>query len=568
MARMIPAYCAKAAPPGEKKLFELLRDDHQSGNWVVFHSLGIANHERQVEGEADFVIVIPELGILVVEVKSHRSIAREPNGIWKLGNDAPTVRGPFQQAQEAKHSVIAFLKKRNVDLRNIPIVHAVWFTGVRARTTLPESPEWHDWQILDITDLENLVGSVSRSLISGTNHLRSTNWRNDPGVIGPNDAVVARIVSALRAEFEIVLTPGDRRNAREGQLNQFLEEQFEALDVLSDNRSVLIFGSAGTGKTFLAAEAARREIEQGRKGRLICFNSLLAKNLQEKLVDLEGLQVSTFHQELIRLSGIRNAPEDAGREFWEVELPRLAIEGMVNLGSEEVSDFLIVDEVQDLTNETYLDIFDLLVVGGLANGKIYCFGDFEKQTIYGNESGQSLLQERIPGIANFRLIRNCRNLPRIGYQTNLFSQLSPGYKKFRREDDGTDPRIIRYEHEEELTGLLSNAIAELRGAGFDLSEIVVLSPFAATSVAAITSDSKLRQILKPADGSSRHKGTLRFASIHAYKGLDSPAVILTDLTDSGVTNFDALLYVGLTRATDRLIALVETKTLRRLVGGR
>ena len=57
MARMIPAYCAESAPPGEKAVFAALRDAAGAEHWTVLHSLGIAQHERQVEGEADFVIV-------------------------------------------------------------------------------------------------------------------------------------------------------------------------------------------------------------------------------------------------------------------------------------------------------------------------------------------------------------------------------------------------------------------------------------------------------------------------------------------------------------------------------
>ena len=42
---------------------------------------------------------------------------------------------------------------------------------------------------------------------------------------------------------------------------------------------------------------------------------------------------------------------------------------------------------------------------------------------------------------------------------------------------------------------------------------------------------------------------------------------VTDLDDSRALNFDSLLYVALTRATDRLTTLVEQNTLRRLLGG-
>ena len=80
MARMIPAYCAESAPPGEKAVFAALRDAAGTEHWTVLHSLAIAKHERQVEGEADFVVVAPNAGLLVVvsrEVGDVRRVARE-----------------------------------------------------------------------------------------------------------------------------------------------------------------------------------------------------------------------------------------------------------------------------------------------------------------------------------------------------------------------------------------------------------------------------------------------------------------------------------------------------------
>ncbi|WP_280470892.1 nuclease-related domain-containing protein [Nocardia farcinica] len=152
---MMPAFCPDEAPPGEKAVYSALRDCGDTDEWLVLHSLGIANHVRQVEGEADFVVIVPDTGILVIEVKSHQSVHRRLDGTWRLGNDSPTARGPFQQAREAMHSLRSYLEKRNVDLRSIPMLSAVWFTGVRARTMLPSSPEWHGWQVLDSEDVKS-----------------------------------------------------------------------------------------------------------------------------------------------------------------------------------------------------------------------------------------------------------------------------------------------------------------------------------------------------------------------------------------------------------------------------
>lgn len=567
MARMIPAYCADSAPPGEKAVFAMLRDAAGTEHWTVLHSLGLAQHERQVEGEADFVIIVPNAGLLVIEVKSHLSVARSSDGAWRLGQDPPTVRGPFKQAQEAMHSIRDYLISKRIDLRDIPVLNAVWFTGVRARATLPDSPEWHSWQVLDSSDLPSAPQAVKRVMRDGAQHLASTIKYFGFSGFGPNQAAAERIVATLRPRFEVVSTAGDRRQAREGQLAQFVEEQYRALDAAADNRRVLFTGPAGTGKTFLAAESAQREVAQGRVGRLLCFNRLLGHSLREKLSDVVGLRVGTLHQEMMRLAGISGPPKDADSDFWDRVLPELALEGLLQRSADEVGDFLIVDEIQDLATDTYLDFLDLLVKGGLRDGRVLMFGDFERQAIYGSEGAREMLRARAPHLPSFRLSKNCRNLPRIGYQVNLLGHLVPGFKEFRRSDDGIDPAVIKYARGDAQAALLRKAVSDLRDDGFDLTEIVVLSPLGNNSVAASTFEPWLRQVLSPADGTKPIRGRLRYSTIHSFKGLDAPAVIVTDLDESGGLNFDALMYVGLTRATDRLTALVETKTLRRLIGG-
>ena len=76
------------------------------------------------------------------------------------------------------------------------------------------------------------------------------------------------------------------------------------------------------------------------------------------------------------------------------------------------------------------------------------------------------------------------------------------------------------------------------------------------------------QTLKPADGLAARPGQVQYSTIHAFKGLEAPAVVVTDLDKTMTTDdFASLLYVGLTRATDRLVAFIEASTLRYAVGG-
>jgi hypothetical protein len=311
---MMPPYCPEEVPPGERALFNALARSPETDGWTVLHSLAIASHIRQVKGETDFVVIVPDHGVLVIEVKSHKSVERLPDGRWRLGSQAPTSRGPFQQANEAMHSLKHYLMSRELNLRSVPVIDAVWFTHVRARTLLPQSPEWHSWQLLDSEDLENgAVPAILRTLAAGAGHLESRIIGFTHG--GPDEETARRIATILRPKFEAAIVPGDIRRARQVQLVAFIDEQYDALDNMQHNRAVLFTGPAGSGKTWLAMEAGRRETELGRTGRLLCFNRFLGQRLKQDMAGIDGLQVGTFHLEPGSSSGRSNCPTWRSRRY-------------------------------------------------------------------------------------------------------------------------------------------------------------------------------------------------------------------------------------------------------------
>lgn len=564
---MIPGYCPQDAAPGERRLYSDLSSSTMTDGWIVLHSICIADHIRQVEGEADFVVIVPNAGILVIEVKSHLQLQRDADGLWRLGNDAPTAKGPFVQAREAMYSLRNYLVRRNVDLRSIPMLYAVWFTHVAARRQILSDPEWHEWQLLDSDDLRDVPEAIARTIQMGTRHLDQKVGHFSAIQIGPDHDSATRIASVLRPKFDVTTSPGERRRARETQLLGFVDEQYRALDAAADNRAVLFSGPAGCGKTFLAIESARREVASGKRGRLLCFNRLLGKRLASELADVKGLTVSTLHQEFLRIANYPKVPHDAAANFWEVELPDRAIELLLEGGNSQMGEFLVVDEIQDIARASYLDALDLLVSGGLSEGRLLFFGDFERQAIYENQGGREALHVCAPRLMSHRLFMNCRNLPRIGYQVNLLSHLQPGFQpdQFRRQDDGVDPTISSYRSGEDLSKKLVYSVRALQQEGFALNEIVVLSPRKNESTAHTTSDPWLRSVLYPADGAPARKGQLLYSTVGAFKGLEAPAVIMVDVTQE-TPNYESLLYVGLTRATDRLIAFIEDKTLKAILG--
>jgi hypothetical protein len=565
MARMIPPLITDDAPPGERQVFHRLASDPETDGWTVLHSLDIAEHVRQVQGEADFVVVAPGHGVAVIEVKSHGRVARQADGQWLFGSMPPTARGPFQQASEAMHSIRNYLVGRQVDLRTTPVVSGVWFTNVRARASLPQSPEWHAWQLLDRDDFRTgAAQAVLRLLKQGTDHLvrHSAGFRS--AGTGPLDLqAAAAIVAALRPRFELAAGSADLRRDRQAQLSAFLDEQYDALDAMQGNQSALFTGPAGSGKTFLALEAARREAGAGRSGWLLCFNRALGDYLQAHSSAAPGIGSGTLHAVMLAVAGMEPPPQ-ADRAFWQGTLVDATIDAL--LDRDQARDYLIVDEVQDLTSPEYLDILDLLVKGGLAGGRCLLFGDFERQALYGLEDGRESLSARIPTLATCALTANCRNLPRIGTAIQALSGMSPGYKRFRRQDDGIQPRYYWYTDPQEQGQLLARAIRQLRDDGYALDEVAVLSPRREGSAAAASKHAWLRQVL--VESALPRKGRVRYCTIHSFKGLESPAVVLTDIDRPDQLGFEALLYVGLSRPTDRLSVIGSREALgAKLLGG-
>jgi hypothetical protein len=548
MARMIPSVFDESTPsPGERRLFERLQRDPGTEEWTVLHSLDLAVHPSQVCGEVDFVVVAPGLGVLCLEVKASKRVARDADGNWLLGSKPPTTRSPFNQADGQMRSIMNFLRKGDPDLGRVPVLCAVWFTNCRAE--LPPSVEWHDWQLLDQNNFTRSVAITLTEVFSkGRRHL--TEKAGKKSFVSPDAKTCDRVVRILRPEFELAVSLETVRSSRAQHIQHFTEEQYDALDTMDRSPRVLFTGPAGTGKTFLALEAARRAARRGQSVLLVCYNRLLAKWLRN--VAPEGVQVTTLHKLMCQVADV-SPPPDAPSTWWSSEMPDLAVEALLD-SPDSPADVLIVDEAQDLTSPTYLDVLDLSVAGGLSAGTWRMFGDFERQAIFDRKAGAAALTGRVADTVQAVLGRNCRNTPRVGAMAVTLAGIDPEYLGYRRPDDGVNVVFRPYASHADQERLLLNQLRVLEEEGFAPDDVVILSA-SATGAAASTRDPVLLGKLCPLGESG--SGRVRFGTVHAFKGLDAPAVVVTDVAQlTGRTTQD-LLYVAMTRSTGPLCLLVS-----------
>ena len=564
MAKLIPPVIdPDTKSPGERELFTRLKQDPGCDSWTVLHSLNLAEHVRQLQGEVDFVIVIPELGILCLEVKAHHEV-RVEEGVWMFGRQRKRGRSPFRQASEAMHSVRKQLLN-HPGLGGIVCWSAVLFTHTAFSQT---SPEWHSWQAIGTRQyhsrpVSDLLAGVLKNAHAFLRERRLGWYKAD--VRRPTEDECATITHLLRPSFEVLETPRERAKRLEGEVRRYTEEQYAALDAMTANRRVIFTGPAGTGKTVLALEAAKRAVAQGQRVLFLCFNQLLGRHLKEQCETLRpSVTTTTLHAYMRRIADVA-VPENAPASFWQQELPMLAAESLLLKDDERhLYDEIIVDEAQDILRENYLDILDLSLRGGLAAGQWRFFGDFEQQAIYkANTQDDDMTLEtfqvtRSGGAALFSLRINCRNTPQISTLVELIAQLEPGYSRVLRQGGDLEPRLHSFSSQPEQLQLLTNELAQLYEEGYRGDDIVVISVLRDTDAAAAQlTASPWRQRLVPL--ATRPAGHIGYSSVHAYKGLEAPVIILTDVSHVRDKDAAAILYVGLTRALHRLIVLLNDR---------
>jgi hypothetical protein len=636
--RLIPPVIAANTPsPGERLVFQRLAEEGgvvagtapaatglaPGGDWTVLHSFDIADPATRLAAEADFVVVVPGKGVLVLEVKGTRRIRRR-SGLWLYGNGRhPDERGPFKQAAEAMHAVRDQLVKEHRELSHVMFWSAVCFPFVDFDET---SEEWLPWQVIDRRALRArpLTASLEAVLDRARARLveHGAPWFHPER--GEPDAGQSRdLVAALRGDFEVYESPKARARRLDEEVKRYTREQYEALDAIEANPRIVFDGPAGTGKTLLAIETARRAAAAGRRVLLLCFNRPLGRWLQEETVDLApaarrraGVVTRTLHEHMRILAGVTPTPAQACSEaFWRQELPELAqlallerIERASKDGgrSRYVFDEIVLDETQDLLRAGYLDFLDASVAGGLGGGTWRFFGDFEYQRIYdaaaldleqflGVRTGGERDAGRAygAGAARYNLRINCRNTPSVADLACRCGDVVPGYRRVRRPDDGLEPEIRYWHDADEQRTLLVEVLAALERQGFGGAATAIISPAGDDRCAAAgLSEPPWRDRVEPLvrearllgegglavdgadgavadgdwpaacipsdlDGVELHSGRTRYCSIYRFKGLEAPAVVITDVDALAEPSQRSLLYVGCTRALHRLVILAH-----------
>lgn len=534
--------------------YEALREQ-LDGDWSVFAWAGWVHQRRgdgATTGEADFVLAHPEHGVIVLEVKG--GVLRVDDGRWSStsmsGQVHPLARSPVVQAHENRRAVERKLREHpDWPGDGIPFAHAVVFPDC----ALPDHAVGADAP-RDILLPYGDLGRLTERLLAVARYWARSDGRRPLGEAG------MRVVTAVLASSFTMHMPLGRAIAEDSRrIIELTETQFHVLDGLARNRRVVVTGGAGTGKTLLAVEKAKRLArDHGFRTLFTCFNLPLAQYLRASVGALTGLTVMTFHE--LCAAFARRAGHDVppltqpglANAFFREQLPALLADALASV--DERFEAIVVDEGQDFSADDRAALE--LTLDDREDCVLYVFQD-ETQAVYREASPWP---ER--DMMTYEMTENRRNTRAIH---EVMGRLAGGTRTRATGPEGRAPEFITASGARDQARELSRVLHRLiRDESVPPGSIAVLVS-SRRAVPELVADGRIGAFEVTTEHDAADARVL-VESVARFKGLERDVIVLVRMEPVDYLEFVPLLYVGASRARSQLVVIGEDALLARFKG--
>lgn len=545
---MHPPKRPEAAGSAELLLYDALAglpDEYQ-----VFHSVRWRRSEkaqperpgsRLVErrGETDFVVLHPRYGLLLIEAKGGKLRRDGATGDW-FSEDAAGVEhemaDPFVQVDDDLFALRDYLRDgvgtrrfRYEVQSGVALVHTVVEGAIAMH-----APRHAVIDSSDLPDIEAAVVRLFRQPLERPLSKEALAAATD--MLTP-DFTLEKV--GLNARFEeIARTRLDPTDSQRFLLNHF-----------EHTPRAQVQGCAGSGKTLIALEKARRLARAGQEVLFLCYNRQLA--LWAAAAANDGsfpagrVKCQHFHSladEACAAAGISLFP-NPGDPDWE-NVPQRLEAALAKVPMK--FDAIVVDEAQDFQSEWWL-----VVIGELLRrpdeDALYVFFD-PNQRIYG---GSLDLPADLP---LYPLDSNLRNTQQIHAEVLNYFQGDPLPKS--EGPSGTEVVRLPGPVVKGVQGALDELVNKQK---VPTAQIIVLTG-RAQAKSDLTEGRKLGNV-----GLTWHPpraGEVQVATVQGFKGLERPVVVLTELDHllrdpARLQYAESLLYIGASRAMNHLVLVSD-----------
>jgi hypothetical protein len=484
--------------------------------------------------EGDFLILGPTGGVLVLEVKGGELRKLSTTGRW----EGPDRDHPLKQLCAEWDAVLAQLQQ-TAGGNTVPFVTKA--LCLAEQTIDPKTPRFKE---------------IERNLIVDRGDLAAfeTTW----------DRLFPRRHPVSKEEQKVFLESFAKDISPKG-IKHFVTEtdrillqqtiaEYQVLDLLRDNRQLVVQGGPGSGKTWLALEQAFRYAEEGLQVLFICYNIALAEQLSALVAKRKfekGKVIvrswAGLARELLESAGLAwdepTGLEESNLYFGEV-VPSLMREIARDQQFQPRFDALVVDEAQDQDTSWRKSESDQAAAGWWevywrllreeTSAPMAIFYDSDQRQLFRRKGGfdAARIFSRLSQPAHASLLFTHRySRPVFEFLETLRSDATlnlVGHLRYRTMlPEG--PEVELYTIKPESTAAkLEEIVTRWVNDGFcRVDEILILSPHGTKAKTSLANCSQISQ-WPLTSCVIRRPGELSLLSINKAKGLDSLAIIMID----------------------------------------
>jgi hypothetical protein len=542
---MAQGEAARVAHESERVVWERLRGTVADGT-VLLANVRLTSQRK--DHELDIVVLMPDVGIVVVEVKGG-SVSVDAQGQWWSGGGTRKSRvRPVEQCRDGKYALREFIEAdprwRNHRSR-VRFGHAVVvpFTDLADDFATTDCPRW---MISGSRDLDDLAGRI---------HDVAAMQENEQRV--PSDGDIALVVEILTGRGRPVPDVAADADERAATADRLTQEQAALLKATRLIPRMEIRGGAGSGKTILALTQAK-DLTRGQGDRpaqrvaLVCYSIGLSQYFMRQLAGVPRRHHPAFvgsFEDLANEWGIDTASHDRNdADFWERDLAARMTEIASGLPDGKKFDAVIVDAAQDFADHWWFPLMKAL--RDEDEGGLYVYSD-ENQRIFARFG-----QPPVP-LVPLVLDHNLRNTQQIA---RAFGPLAP-MRMHLRGGDGAEVTFVPCARDDAV-GVADDQVDVLLATGWEPQHVALLT---------MGSRHPAQVERQEAEG---HVGYWRsfwdnddvfYGHVLGCKGLERRAVVLC-VNAKNTERAREMLYVGMSRATDQLVVVGDPDFVREIGG--
>ena len=603
MAELIPPSIQqlKSVSSGERKVYQLLEHTFKSENAIIWHE------PKALNRYTDFIIWLPEHGLLVIEVKDwskDRFETLNPDtftGRFYNKNDYKVVlvKNPESQVRKCMLNILNEFKKSSIFLQNsgpykgnikFPITSCVIYTELK----------------------QSDADSIGLSLPS-ISTVHKTIFKDDLRLVAENKIFKQKLINAFKdVTFPFAkLSYAEEKFLRymifpEIRVNEFTQDELftikpqeiKALDLsqesiaknIGDGHRILK-GVAGSGKTLVLACRAKylKTIYPDYKILVVCYNNSLCNHLRQMFGDdfNEKIEVLNFHS---LVKSVTNTKlfilKNEKQAEYNSRVGNILIDHLEQnkIDQANLYDAILIDEGQDFAQEWIIGLSKL--VKAETNNILFCYDPAQNIFNRKKPSWRSVglqVQGKKP-VELLKCYRNTKEILDIAKEflnPQLLDNLQDSDEYDRVLDPDTDecqtgeyPSIYHENDVRNLADLIARKIRQLLKSNMAARDIAVLQVKSAEydifvaalkeKLTAYCPDVELDFIFSSADKKALNlqKNSIKIMNVESSKGLEFPHVFFIGLDymprlgeNRDVDSERKLAYVGMTRAQNKLFIL-------------